>query len=96
MAVDLSECEDKALHQKQIIDFQVSQIELLEETVKEQEDIIDLQSSEKDRLFEKWKTENELRHKAENNTGSMSWVAWGLAGGLALVSSTLLLVVLVD
>lgn len=69
------------------------QLELREaeiETTERMHDELALQvrllSAERDRLFEKWRLENKLRHEAENGPQIGSWVAWSLAGVAAALA----------
>jgi hypothetical protein len=47
---------------------------------------IDLLSKDRDRITDKWKADNKLKHECEQKPKFGSWIAWGTAGILAAVA----------
>jgi len=56
--------------------------------------VIYILQSERARLTVKWTEENRLRHLAENKVSWTSWLAWGCAGVMSILSAVLLGIVL--
>lgn len=50
--------------------------------------------AEKNRLYEKWKKENKLRHECENEPNFGSWISWSIAAA-ATVATTILSTILI-
>jgi hypothetical protein len=63
-------------------------VENLYKQLKLQEENTTLLKEDRARLYEKWQTDNRLRHECENKPAFGSWVAWTAAAVMTAVSIT--------
>lgn len=62
---------------------------LKDKQLKQKDVQIDILEKDRQRLFEKWKEDNRLRHECEEKSKWGSWIAWGTAGVATVVAIVL-------
>lgn len=72
---------------------QVDELKLAIEDVQKQRDVL---REDRDRLHEKWKSENRRRHEAENKPTFGSSLPWFIAAGLGVLSTGLIFALVVS
>lgn len=73
---------DLSLKNGQLRDLEISRLNL-KKALTQQDAVVMALQKERRFLTDKWKSENKLRHKAENRPTFGSWVPWALSGVLA-------------
>lgn len=91
---ELRACNKKQNLLEQKIEKLELKIKILENNIELHKDISTNLRKDKERLFKKWKEENNLRHKAEQKPIFGSWIPWILTGVLTTTTTVLGIVVI--